>query len=114
MELPITVDQAFFLNTLGRTAQTYRLANVRVQQDLIDNLERIKNGKVPSPIRLGEAADLTTTAGQIDTMIAVAYAVFPFPAKEDQAAYLAHPEVVKGYIKAALTLETSDYILIKH
>jgi hypothetical protein len=84
-----------------------------MQRDLVDNMDRIKKGKVPSPIRPGEAADLMTTAGQIDAMTSIAYAVFPYPPATDQAAYLAHPDTVKGYLEAALTLESMDYILIK-
>lgn len=115
MELPITKDQAFYLNTLARTAQLYRLANSRVQSDLIENMERIKSGKVPSPVRSGEAADLMTTAGQIESMCAISYAVFPFPdSATNREAYLRHPDVVTGYLKAALTLEPGEYVFIKH
>lgn len=113
MELPITKDQAFFLNTLGRTAQLYRSTNERMQRDLVDNLAKIEKGGVPSPIRPGEAADLMSTAAQLDAMTSVAYAVFPYPdPTEDKAAYLAHPDTVNGYLKAALILEPMDYILI--
>lgn len=114
MELPITKDQAFFLNTLGRTAQLYRATVERMQGDLDDNLNRINAGRVPSAVRPGEAADLMTAAAQIDAMTSIAYAVFPYPEHgTDQAAYLAHPDKVQGYLHAALTLEPLDYILIQ-
>lgn len=115
MELPITIDQAFFLNTLGRTAQLYRTTNERMQRDLVDNLDRLNNGRAPSAVRPNEAADLMTAAAQIDALTSIAYAVFPYPDHgKGPAAYMDHPDTVQGYLKAALNLAGLDYILIKH
>lgn len=115
MELPITKDQASYLNILGRTAQLYRFTNERMQRDLTDNMDRISKGRVPSGVRAGEAADLMTTTAQLDALTSVAYSVFPFPdGVTEREAYIAHPDVVQGYLKAALTLEPLDFILMKH
>jgi hypothetical protein len=113
MELPITKDQAFYLNTLGRTAQLYRTTNERMQRDLTDNMDRLSKGRAPAAVRPNEAADLMTAAAQIDAMTSIAYAVFPYPDASDKAAYLAHPNTVQEYLQAALTLDAMDYILIK-
>jgi hypothetical protein len=108
MELPITAEQANYLNTIARIARLYRLTNERMQRDLADNMARIEKGQVPMTVRHQDASDIIVTAGQLDAMCSVAYTVFPGPATPE------HSILVNDYLKAALTLETHDYIMMKH
>lgn len=108
MELSITAEQANYLNVVARIARNYRVTNERMQRDLVDNLDRISKGQVPMTVRHQDASDIIVTAGQLDAMCSTAYSVFPGPATKD------HSDLVNGYLKAALTLDNMDYIMMKH
>jgi hypothetical protein len=108
MELPITLEQANYLNVVARTARLYRVTNERMQRDLADNMSRIQHGQIPMTVRHQDAADIMVSAGQLDAMCSTAYSVFPGPATKD------HSDLVNGYLKAAMTLDTHDYIMMKH
>jgi hypothetical protein len=104
MELPITKEQAYFLNLVARTAWVYRTACDRIQRDMKLNEERIAKGAVPTAIRAYEAADISTAAAQLDTLQAVLLQMFP------EADGFEGGRIVRGYFKTAMMLEPGDSI----
>lgn len=114
MELPITKDQADYLNAVARVARLYRVTNERMQRDLQDNLERVNRGLTPSAVRHQDVADILMTAGQLDALCSTAYSVFLWPNEDDRNAFKAHANKVQEYLQAAILLDSMDYILMKH
>lgn len=105
MELDITTPQALYLNSLARIANRYRITAEHMRADLEIQSERAFSGLVPTPPRHQDTADIVAAAGQLEALTSIAFTVFPFPApSEDVEAGRAHETLVKGYLKAALTL----------
>jgi hypothetical protein len=105
MELPITKEQAHFLNLVARAARVYRTACERIQSDMKLNEERLAVGGVPSAIRPNEAMDLSTSSAQLDMLEAALFTVF-FDREGVE-----YGKIVRGYFKAAMTAADYDYII---
>jgi hypothetical protein len=118
LTLPITKEQANYLNVVARTAYHWRVDAQRIVEDLQASMRRVENGHMPERIRPQDSTDIAKHAAELDALENSLFWVFPFPvdmteSPEDMAIAKAHEARVMGYFKEAVKLG-DGYIFIQH